>query len=178
VRRDKNSVMSAEDDDRAHAGEPCADRKPCTAPGECAPHALGRRKFLTIAGSTAGAALVAGAVPGCTPGGQLAAGNISALPVGTLLVMDSIAIARDADGVYAMTTVCTHQGCQVQDAMQTIAAGLHCFCHGSRYDGNGVVTNGPATRDLQHYAVTVAADGSLTVDTGKSVAATTRTAVL
>ena len=39
--------------------------------------------------------------------------------------------------------------------------------------GNGSVTNGPARSPLEHYAVTIAADGSITVDSGQTVSAST-----
>ena len=86
-------------------------------------------------------------------------------------------VARDADGVYAMSAICTHAGCFLDDGSQTIAAGLDCPCHGSRFDGNGAVTEGPANTPLQHYAVVIAADGSITVDGTQPVSADTRTPI-
>lgn len=145
------------------------------------PAALDRRRFLSIAGSSAGAVLVAGAVPACggqnAPFGKVAAGNVSALPVGTLLVVGQVIVARDAQGVYGMTAICTHMGCTVHDVGHILDDGAHCACHGSTYDSNGAVTHGPATRPLQHYAVTIAADGTLTVDGDQPVAVDTRTPV-
>ncbi|HET6149372.1 MAG TPA: Rieske 2Fe-2S domain-containing protein [Polyangia bacterium] len=145
--------------------------------------ALDRRGFLAVAGSSAGLALVASAVPGCgdkdpAPFGELPAGNVAALSVGTLLVMGNVIVARDEQGVYAMTAICTHQGCTVRNVSHLIEGGAHCPCHGSIYDGNGAVTQGPAARPLQHYAVTLASDGSLTVDGHQPVPADTRTPVV
>jgi Rieske Fe-S protein len=102
---------------------------------------------------------------------------VSALAVGTLLVMSNVVVGRDADGVYAMSGVCTHAGCLLGDASRTIADGLTCACHGSAFDGDGNVTRGPARAPLQHYQVTIAADGSITVDGSQAVAASTRTPV-
>jgi nitrite reductase/ring-hydroxylating ferredoxin subunit len=144
---------------------------------------VNRRTFLSVTGASAGLMVIAAAVPACgnqtgsPPTGPVAAGNVSALSVGSLLVMENIVVARDADGVYAMSAVCTHQGCFVNDAGGTIAGGLHCPCHGSAFDGNGTVTHGPAGSALQHYAVTIASDGSMTVEGGQPVTASTRTAV-
>jgi nitrite reductase/ring-hydroxylating ferredoxin subunit len=158
-------------------------QKACAATAACAgAAALDRRRFLSIAGSSAGAALIGGAVSSCggndaAPFGKVAAGNVSALPVGTLLIMGNVIVARDDRGLYAMTAICTHMGCIVRNVSHTVDSTIHCPCHGSMYDGNGAVTQGPAPRSLQHYAVTVAADGSLTVDGDQPVSADARTAV-
>jgi Rieske Fe-S protein len=143
---------------------------------------LNRRKFLSVTGASAGLIVVASAVPSCgnptgsAPNGPVAAGNVSALSAaGTLMVMSNVVVARDAGGVYAMSRVCTHQGCLLDDTSSGVAGGLHCPCHGSAFDGNGAVTHGPAGAALQHYAVTIAADGTMTVEGAQPVSAETRT---
>ena len=141
---------------------------------------VSRRKLLCLAGCSAGLTAI-GAAPGCgettgsPPTGPVSAGNVSALAVGDLLVMSNVVVARDAGGVYAMSGVCTHAGCLLSDASRTIAAGLGCGCHGSIFDGNGNVTRGPAGAPLQHYQVTIAADGIMTIDGSQPVAANVRT---
>jgi thiosulfate dehydrogenase [quinone] large subunit len=74
-----------------------------------------------------------------------------------------------------MSAVCTHAGCLLDDSADKVSTGLSCPCHGSAFDGNGSVTAGPARSPLQHYAVTIAADGSITVDGSQPVSASTRT---
>jgi Rieske Fe-S protein len=142
---------------------------------------VNRRKLLCLAGCSAGAALLGGAgcgnPTGSPPTGPVGGGNLSALAVGSLIVMSNIAVARDADGVYAMSAVCTHAGCLLNDPSQAIAAGLGCPCHGSIFDGDGNVTRGPARESLQHYQVTIAADGSITVDGSRPVSASMRAPV-
>jgi Rieske Fe-S protein len=140
---------------------------------------MDRREMLVLIGASAGAAALSGCGPatGSPPSGPIPAGNMSALAVGSLLVMSNVVVARDADGVYAMSAICTHAGCFLDDGSQSIAAGLSCPCHGSLFDGNGDVTHGPARAPLQHYAVTIGSDGSLTVDGSQPVSASTRTAV-
>jgi cytochrome b6-f complex iron-sulfur subunit len=148
---------------------------------DCYKRTVNRRELLRLAGATTGLVVLGGAVSGCAnptgtpPTGPVAAGNISSLAVGALLVMTNFVVARDANGVYAMSAVCTHAGCLLDDGASTIAAGLACPCHGSTFDGNGTVTNGPARSPLQHYAVVIAADGSITVDGSQAVSADTRT---
>ena len=123
-----------------------------------------------IAGTPVGGSLT-------LPTGPVGTGNVSALPVGSMRVMSNVVVARDADGVYAMSGVCTHAGCLLADGSSTIAAGLSCPCHGSLFDGDGNVTRGPAPTPLQHYQVTIGADGGITVDGGQPVAASTRAPV-
>jgi cytochrome b6-f complex iron-sulfur subunit len=102
---------------------------------------------------------------------------VSALAIGTMITMANVVVARDANGVYAMSAVCTHAGCLLEDSGQTIAAGLYCQCHGSAFDGDGKVIRGPARASLQHYAVTIGADGTITVDGSQLVSSSTRTPV-
>jgi Rieske Fe-S protein len=140
-----------------------------------------RRRVLCVAGCTMGIAVFGAGAPGCgaptgsPPTGPVPGGNVSELAVGAMHVISNVVIARDADGVYAMSAICTHAGCFVSDAAGTISAGLYCPCHGSAFDGEGLVTKGPAPVALAHYAVTIGADGSITVDGSQLVAAGTRT---
>jgi Rieske Fe-S protein len=140
-----------------------------------------RRCVLQVIGSSAGLVVVGGLAScqqtGSPPTGPVSGGNVAALQVGGLLLMSNIAVGLDGQGVYAMSAICTHAGCFLDDGAKTIAAGLDCPCHGSTFDGNGAVTNGPARDPLQHYLVTIAADGSITVDGSQPVSASARTAL-
>jgi nitrite reductase/ring-hydroxylating ferredoxin subunit len=160
---------------------PDDDDKRCGARGASPAQVLNRRRFLSLASTSAGAVMVAGAAPGCgkepPPFGKVAAGNISALAVGAVLVTSPVVVARDAQGVYGMTAICTHLGCTVHDVSHVLDNGLRCACHGSAYDPLGAVTHGPAPRPLQHYAVSIAADGTLTVDGDQPVSVDARTPV-
>jgi len=158
--------------------------KPCCADqSECPAHKLNRRRFLSVTGTSAGLMVVASAIPACgnqgisDPSGPEAAGNVSALSVGSFIMLSNAIVARDGNGVYAMTRRCTHQGCAVDDTSSGVAGGLECPCHGSAFDGNGAVKHGPAGSPLKHYAVTIATDGTMTVEGDQPVSADTRTAV-
>jgi cytochrome b6-f complex iron-sulfur subunit len=160
------------------------DAKPeCPGNAECSARRLNRRELLSLAGKTTGLVVIGAALPGCgtpqgsPPTGPVTAGNVSALSVGTMLVISNIVVARDSGGVYGMSAVCTHAGCLLDDASDTIARGLYCACHGSSFNGDGVVTGGPARASLQHYAVIIAADGTITVDGSQPVAPDIRTVV-
>lgn len=59
---------------------------------------------------------------------------------------------RDADGVlHAVSPVCTHMGCEVR--WNTAELTWDCPCHGSRFELDGTVIEGPATRDLERREV-------------------------
>lgn len=66
----------------------------------------------------------------------------------------SVALFRDVDGVYAISTICTHLGCVVHSN----AEGFECPCHGSRFAPDGAVTKGPAPLPLPWRKVTVSGD--------------------
>ena len=82
----------------------------------------------------------------------------------------SVAVFRDAQGVFAVSRVCTHLGCLVKAE----ADGFHCPCHGSRFALNGVVTKGPAPKALAWLAVTRVAPGTYLIDEGKPIPAGTK----
>lgn len=80
-----------------------------------------------------------------------------------------VALFRDAGGVYAISTVCTHLGCIVRAE----AGGFKCPCHGSEYDLAGKVTRGPAPAALPWLSVTPEGDDVI-VDLGTVVPAGTK----
>lgn len=60
----------------------------------------------------------------------------------------SVAISRDEDGtVRAVSALCPHLGCLVQ--WNSAETSWDCPCHGSRFDRDGRVLQGPAVRDLE-----------------------------
>lgn len=111
--------------------------------------------------------------------GDISAGNVSGIPVGTLRLIggEPAVIARDSGGLYAMTVTCTHQGCEVEPSGSGNSVVLNCPCHGSRFDRNGAVVRGPAGAPLVHFAVDVDSAGNVTVHGGTQVDASTRTVV-
>ena len=107
--------------------------------------------------------------------GDVAAGNASATSVGTIAVVPNAPalLARDERGLYAMTITCTHEGCDVTPQGGT----LFCPCHGSRFDNEGKVLQGPAGSPLVHFAVSIDAAGNVTVHGAQQVDASIRTQV-
>jgi glycine/D-amino acid oxidase-like deaminating enzyme/nitrite reductase/ring-hydroxylating ferredoxin subunit len=59
-----------------------------------------------------------------------------------------LAVYRDEQGaLHARSAVCTHLGCYVH--FNRAEGSWDCPCHGSRFDTDGAVLNGPATRPLE-----------------------------
>lgn len=135
-----------------------------------------RRTFLKLVGCAAATnACSVGGVPAANVG-DVAAGNASALAVGALTAVpgDPVCVGRDANGVYAMTLIFTHQGCDIGQHGSVSGAGLYCNCHGSSFDAQGNVVGGPAPSPLAHFAVSADAAGNLTIHTDIEVGPTTR----
>jgi cytochrome b6-f complex iron-sulfur subunit len=137
---------------------------------------LDRRTFLKVSGSAVAVVALARCGGNNTPAvGVFAGGNVADYTVGMVALFNDgpFFVGRDAGGMYAMSAVCTHQGCTVGEGTTS----LTCPCHGARYDLVGTVTNGPATQDLEHYQLDIDANDDITVDTGAPVNASTRVAV-
>ncbi|HEX2195523.1 MAG TPA: FAD-dependent oxidoreductase [Actinomycetota bacterium] len=76
--------------------------------------------------------------------GELAPGEAAVTGAGA----GQVAVYRDEDGeLHKVSAVCTHLGCIVtwNNAEKT----WDCPCHGSRYDFEGKVIQGPAVKDLE-----------------------------
>lgn len=61
-------------------------------------------------------------------------------------------IRRDDDTFSAVSAECTHLGCTVKKQRSL----LRCPCHGSAYDFDGTVLNGPTEVSLHQFRVTQA----------------------
>jgi Rieske Fe-S protein len=111
--------------------------------------------------------------------GDVSAGNASALDVGSIEIVPGVSacVARDVSGIYAMTLICTHEGCDIATDGTVSASGIECGCHGSEFDLNGDVVRGPATAPLEHFGVSGDAEGNLTVHGETVVASSTRLSV-
>ncbi|MCV7280091.1 Rieske (2Fe-2S) protein [Mycolicibacterium flavescens] len=80
----------------------------------------------------------------------------SEVPVGAGVIVDDLVLTQPSAGQFlAFSTTCTHAGC----AVNRVADGaIVCPCHGSRFNLDGSVAQGPASRPLQTEAVTVQGD--------------------
>ena len=60
----------------------------------------------------------------------------------------------NADSVIAFDSMCTHNGCSVEWAETEFA----CPCHGSKFNADGSVANGPAAEPLRSYEAKIEDD--------------------
>lgn len=67
----------------------------------------------------------------------------------TLLKEVPALLIHKEDGLAALSLICTHLGCTLEQDGQD----FRCPCHGSRFDAAGKVTHGPATQALPSMRV-------------------------
>ena len=131
--------------------------------------ALGRREFLGVCGGAV-ACLAAGACASVVAHRVSAVGGRVSLALadhpelqtvgGAITIQpdtmsDPVIVLNSGGGRYtALSPICTHRGCTVE----RFGAGFKCPCHGSGYDREGRVTNGPAELPLTSFPTTVAGD--------------------
>jgi cytochrome b6-f complex iron-sulfur subunit len=90
-------------------------------------------------------------------------GSVEKYPLGSRTVLPDIpaVLIHTESGFSVLGLVCTHLGC----TLEPDAEGFACPCHNSRFDAEGKVTHGPATKSLQSLRVEVTAENNLKVFT-------------
>jgi len=78
----------------------------------------------------------------------------------TLTEGEKVFIYRKDEGFLSLSAVCTHQRCVV--ALQDDGL-FHCPCHGSKFDTEGKVVDGPAEQDLPWFEVEITDDDRVIV---------------
>jgi Rieske Fe-S protein len=101
-------------------------------------------------------------IPGtaATPGGGAAPvqaiASTADVPVGSGVIVDDLVITQPAQGVFnGFSAICTHAGCTVAEV---VGASINCPCHGSRFNLDGTVAEGPARRPLDARGIVVQGD--------------------
>lgn len=77
----------------------------------------------------------------------------------SVLTGERLIVVREGRHFGALSLVCTHQHCLLQQR----AGGLICPCHGSTFSTHGIPERGPATVPLPWYRLSVDGDGWLVV---------------
>jgi len=135
---------------------------------------LSRRQVI----AASGAVVAVGAVAGCsvygkkkteepsvtvaTSAGQSAPANAvaskSQVPVGSGLIVGDkgVVVTQLTEGEFkGLSSTCTHAGCTVSEISDNL---IHCPCHGSAFNLDGTVANGPAAKPLPAKKVSVSGD--------------------
>jgi len=121
----------------------------CTTYGK-KPEAAGESGTTAAAPSTSGGAPATGG-PAAPAANAIA--KTADVPVGSGVIVGEVVVTQPSAGVFkGFSAKCTHAGC----AVNKVADGtIDCPCHGSKFNLDGSVANGPATKPLEAQAVTV-----------------------
>jgi cytochrome b6-f complex iron-sulfur subunit len=71
-------------------------------------------------------------------------------------------VVRDEEGLYALSTICTHLGCTPN--WLSAEEKFKCPCHGSGFYKSGMNFEGPAPRPLERYRILLSDDGQVLID--------------
>lgn len=120
-----------------------------------------RKEFLKKLGYSAAAFFIMDSLAGCAKIDQFPhvdfyldltdPQNSNLMNLGGVLYVSNVIVFKGLDNnYYALSKVCTHQGCTVE--YNVAFNEITCPCHGSHYDIAGNVTMGPASSPLEEYA--------------------------
>jgi cytochrome b6-f complex iron-sulfur subunit len=140
------------------------------------PAASSRREFFVVGCAAIGAATAGFAVSTFRylvptvlyePPARFTVGSPGDFPPGSVTFLEDrrLFVFNGADGFFAISSVCTHLGCNVKRG----GPGFECPCHGSRFDDNGRVVHGPAPSPLAWYALSLSPRGEMIVDLDRPV---------
>jgi cytochrome b6-f complex iron-sulfur subunit len=130
---------------------------------------LSRREFLRLATNSllglSGALSLGGLIHFLSyemepaPPSEYDLGSAEDYPQGsrTLLMHIPAVLIHNNDGYLALSLVCTHLGCTVEQK----DGGYECPCHGSKYDGKGYLTRGPSNTPLKKLRVELNETGNI-----------------
>lgn len=120
--------------------------------------------FFTSCSTTEDAAPTPPVPPGNSTNGITISGTVISInlsiqtalniPGNWLLIENARTLVANVDGSFvALTSVCTHSGC---DRNWTFGSSrFTCTCHGSVFDSNGRVLQGPAASPLTQFATQI-----------------------
>lgn len=82
---------------------------------------------------------------------------------GSVKISDEMMLIRKSESTFiAVRTICTHKGCDVELEGDKFV----CPCHGSEFTIDGVVTQGPATKNLKIFeTIFDSGNGTVTIKT-------------
>ncbi len=88
--------------------------------------------------------------------GPEAIASTADVPVGSGVIVGDIVVTQPTAGEFkGLSAKCTHKGCTVN---AIVDGTIDCPCHGSKFNLDGTVANGPAERPLAAVNITVDGD--------------------
>lgn len=161
----------------APGAKPAAAGKPAPRRAATAAKKVTRREFPFLA--IGWAMFTAAMAAGLTAAGRFMFPNVLTEPPSTFTagfpedfaigVVDTrfkeryqVWIVRDEEGIYALSTICTHLGCTPN--WLEAESKFKCPCHGSGFYASGINFEGPAPRPLERVGVSLAEDGQVLID--------------
>jgi len=126
---------------------------------------MNRREFLILAAAAAAGCrtIPPGAVSTVPAPRRInagPAGNYASDGVYTQFRNRGFFVVRQGAKLFAVSAICTHKKCRL---IAEPDRSFYCPCHGSTFDPNGHVTEGPAKRDLPVLETFVDENGDLLV---------------
>jgi cytochrome b6-f complex iron-sulfur subunit len=93
-------------------------------------------------------------------------GAVDQLPTGSVITLTQAqaALLPTSDGFRAVSLVCPHLGCVVEDRKDRFV----CPCHGSQFNLDGSLKKGPATQSLRPVSLQISRDGHVILDTSEN----------
>jgi Rieske Fe-S protein len=98
-----------------------------------------------------------------------------ALNTATYVRTQDLFVCRDANGLYALSSICTHSGCTI--SFRSTTKTFRCPCHGAQFDFDGNATVRPAYYPLDHYPLCVTGSNTVGIDVNNTTDPADRLAV-
>jgi cytochrome b6-f complex iron-sulfur subunit len=143
-----------------------------TPPDESSEHAaVSRRQFLDLVWKgLLGLASTLGLIgmlryfsyePDPPPPTQFDLGSQNQFPPGSITILNQAeaVLIHSENKFKALSLVCPHLGCIVE----VVPGGFACPCHGSRFNSDGTLVQGPANKPLRNLQVSIDLQGHLIV---------------
>jgi Rieske Fe-S protein len=97
-----------------------------------------------------------GSSTAAAPGTATVLAKTADVPVGSGVIVNGTVVTQPSAGVFkGFSTVCPHRGCDVSKVENGT---IDCPCHGSKFNLEGAVVQGPANKPLETKAVSVQGD--------------------
>lgn len=110
-----------------------------------------------VAGSSSGSAPSSGA--GSDPAQPAVLAATADVPVGSGIIVDDTVLTQPSSGEFnGFSNICTHSGCTLNSVT---GATINCPCHGSKFNLDGTVAQGPAARPLESKPIVVQGESIL-----------------